>query len=127
MAKRKVLTITIEFELDERKAGSKRLDAVYDAAVEAPSTRRSPNSLRETWLDVRHRMTFDYRWTERNSATSIGGSDDWDDEQGLRREPTMMEPFRTVDCGDIVHPSRGSCRRLESCQGSPSSTCRPTP
>jgi hypothetical protein len=30
--------------------------------------------------EVRHRMTFDYRWAEQNSATPIGEDEDWSED-----------------------------------------------
>lgn len=81
MAKRKVLTITIEFELGDRKAHSKRIQAVYDAAVEGAISAATTELLEGGVAEVRHRMTFDYRWAEQNSSTPIGDDEEWVDEE----------------------------------------------
>ena len=77
---RKVLTINIEFELGDRKAGRKRLQAVYDAAVRGATEAATTELLEGGVAEVRHRMTFDYRWAEQNSATPIGEDEDWSED-----------------------------------------------
>ncbi|MFI7680358.1 hypothetical protein [Actinophytocola sp. NPDC049390] len=80
VATRKILTINIEFELGDRKAGKKRLEAVYNGAVEGAINAASAELLEGGLVDVRHSMTFDYRWAEKNSSTPIGG-DAWDEDE----------------------------------------------
>ena len=77
MDKRKILTINIEFELGDRKAYATRLQAVYDAAVSAATKAAEEQLLEGGIAEVRHRMTFDYRWAESASTTPVGGEADW--------------------------------------------------
>ena len=79
MPKRKILTITIEFELGDRKTHSKRVQAVYDAAVESAVAAATSELLEDGLTEVRHRMTFDYRWAEQSSTTPIGDAEEWVD------------------------------------------------
>lgn len=77
MATRKILTINIEFELGDRKAYAARLQAVYDAAVAAATEAAEEQLLEGGIAEVRHRMTFDYRWAESASTTPVGADEDW--------------------------------------------------
>ncbi len=81
MATRKVLTINIEIELGDRKAGRKRLQAVYEAAVQGATQAAATELLEGGVAEVRHRMTFDYRWAEQSSATPIGEDDEWTEDE----------------------------------------------
>ncbi|MBB3662447.1 3-deoxy-D-arabino-heptulosonate 7-phosphate (DAHP) synthase class II [Prauserella sediminis] len=81
MATRKVLTINIEFELADRKASPKRLNAVYDAAVKSATDAATRELLEGGVAEVRHRMTFDYRWADQTSTTPIGDYEDWADDE----------------------------------------------
>lgn len=83
MATRKVLTINIEFELGDRKTYPKRLQAVYEAAVQAATDAAETELLEGGIAEVRHRMTFDYRWAEQSSTTPVGGVEEWADEPAM--------------------------------------------
>jgi hypothetical protein len=87
MATRKVLTINIEFELGDRKAGGKRLQAVYDAAVKGATEAATTELLKGGIAEIRHRMTFDYRWADQTSATPIGEAEDWADDASELASP----------------------------------------
>jgi hypothetical protein len=81
MPKRKVLTMTIELELGDRKAPPKRLQAVYDAAVEGAVAAATSELLEGGVISVQHRMTYDYRWVDKNSSAPIGDVDDWAEDE----------------------------------------------
>lgn len=79
MAVRKIMTINIEFELGDRKTHQARVQAVYAAAVAAATQAAEEQLLEGSVAEVRHRMTFDYRWAESASTTPVGSEVEWTD------------------------------------------------
>lgn len=71
MTTRKVLSITIDFDLTERKNGSGRLTDAHKAAVaaatEAVKSTLTPGSVEK----VVTAMTYDYRWIAVASQTEL--------------------------------------------------------
>ncbi|OEV08853.1 hypothetical protein [Streptomyces nanshensis] len=70
MSTPKVLTVTLEFDMSDRRNGSARIKSAYEAAtasaVEAAKGKLLPDSV----LMVRSRMTWDYRWAEATAQYS---------------------------------------------------------
>lgn len=64
MATQKILTVTLEFEMGDRKIHSPRIKAAYDAAVVAAIEAAKGELLEGSLSTVRSRMTFDYRWAD---------------------------------------------------------------
>lgn len=64
MATPKVLTMTLEFEMGDRKIHAARIKAAYEAAVSASIEAAKKELLNGSVTTVRSRMTWDYRWAE---------------------------------------------------------------
>lgn len=64
MATPKVLTVTLEFEMGDRKIHAPRIKAAYEAAVTAAIEAAKQELLKGSVNTVRSRMTWDYRWAE---------------------------------------------------------------
>lgn len=81
MSTPKVLTITLEFEMSERKNHLTRIKAAYDAAVAAAIEAARPELLDDSLKSVTSRMTWDYRWAETSEKHDI--SAEWEDVEEL--------------------------------------------
>ncbi|MFC8064541.1 hypothetical protein [Streptomyces sp. NPDC057293] len=64
MSTPKVLTVTLEFEMGERKIHAARIKAAYEAAVSDAIEAAKKELLDGSVTTVRSRMTWDYRWAE---------------------------------------------------------------
>ncbi|MFD8386475.1 hypothetical protein ACFV2X_49615 [Streptomyces sp. NPDC059679] len=80
MATQKILTVTLEFEMGDRKIYGPRIKAAYDAAVPAAIEAAKAELLEGSVSTVRSRMTFDYRWTEA-TAEYAEMDGEWDEDE----------------------------------------------
>jgi hypothetical protein len=77
---RKIMTITLEFDLGERKIYPARLKAGYAAAATAATTAVKEELLENSVGAVQTRMSYDYRWAE--VTESAGPTDtEWESEE----------------------------------------------
>jgi hypothetical protein len=81
---RKVMTITLEIELGDRKQHGDRLSAAYDAAVEAAVQAAEQQLLESSIEKVTTRMTWDYRFAEKASERTLSPDEFPDDEDGVQ-------------------------------------------
>ncbi|MBQ1113754.1 hypothetical protein [Streptomyces sp. C3-3] len=79
MSTPKVLTVTLEFEMGDRKIHAPRVKAAYEAAVSAAIDAAKNELLDGSVNTVRSRMTWDYRWAE-TSAQYTDVDVEWSDE-----------------------------------------------
>ncbi|MGW0788470.1 hypothetical protein ACWD04_09475 [Streptomyces sp. NPDC002911] len=79
MSTPKVLTVTLEFEMGDRKIHAPRVKAAYEAAVSAAIVAAKNELLDGSVNTVRSRMTWDYRWAE-TSAQYTDVDVEWSDE-----------------------------------------------
>ncbi|MFE0089516.1 hypothetical protein [Streptomyces sp. NPDC058991] len=75
MATQKILTVTLEFEMGDRKIHGPRIKAAYDAAVMAAIDAAKSELLDGSVSTVRSRMTFDYRWAD--ASAEYAEDADW--------------------------------------------------
>ena len=81
MAVKKILTITLEVEVLERKTHFPRIKAAHESAVNAAVEAVRAELLDGSVGDVSSRMTWDYRWADSSSAYAGGEVDDgWETE-----------------------------------------------
>ncbi|MEU5833967.1 hypothetical protein ABZ820_09805 [Streptomyces diacarni] len=64
MSTRKVLTVTLEFDMGDRRIFGPRVKAAYEAAVSAAIEAAKGELLDGSVSTVTSRMTWDYRWAE---------------------------------------------------------------
>ncbi|MGI5352943.1 hypothetical protein ACQEU8_32900 [Streptomyces sp. CA-250714] len=64
MSTPKVLTVTLEFEMGERKIHTPRVKAAYEAAVSAAIEAAKNELLPGSVAAVNSRMTWAYRWAD---------------------------------------------------------------
>lgn len=64
MSERKIFTIVIEFELDERQAHRSRLKAAYERVVSVATDAVREELLENGLKNVRSRVLYDYRQFE---------------------------------------------------------------
>jgi hypothetical protein len=64
MSTPKVMTVTLEFEMGDRKIHAARIKAACEAAVSAAIEAAKGELLDGSITTVRSRMTWDYRWAE---------------------------------------------------------------
>jgi hypothetical protein len=76
MASSKILTLSLEFELSERRQGNARLRTANDAAVRAAIQAVENELLPESVKSVRNRLTWDYRLIDNYDPFASGGDDD---------------------------------------------------
>ncbi|WP_326590743.1 hypothetical protein [Streptomyces sp. NBC_01294] len=76
MAKRKILTVTLEFEMGQQTIHGKRIKEAYDALVIAAAEAAEGQLPYGSVEAVRSRATWDYRWYEASSDLVEG--DEWD-------------------------------------------------
>ncbi|MGW0211240.1 hypothetical protein ACWDZ8_37685 [Streptomyces sp. NPDC003233] len=80
MSTPKVLTITLEFEIGDRKIHAARIKSAYEAAVSAAIDAAKNELLDGSVNTVRSRMTWDYRWAE-TSAQYTDVDVEWAEEE----------------------------------------------
>ncbi|MBK6042663.1 MULTISPECIES: hypothetical protein [Streptomyces] len=80
MTTKKILTVTLEFEMGDRKIHSPRIKAAHDAAVAAAIEAAKGELLEGSLSTVRSRMTFDYRWADA-SAEYAEMDVDWEEDE----------------------------------------------
>jgi hypothetical protein len=81
MATKKILTITVEFEVLERKTHFPRIKAAHEAAVNAAVEAVRGELLDGSVGDVKSRMTWDYRWADSSTEyAGVEGDDGWAEE-----------------------------------------------
>lgn len=59
---RKIMTITLEFDLGDRRTHVSRLKSGYEAAASAAIAAVEKELLEDSVADVRTRMSYDYRY-----------------------------------------------------------------
>ena len=80
MSTPKVLTVTLEFEMGDRKIHAARIKAAYEAAVSAAIDAAKSELLDGSVTTVRSRMTWDYRWAE-TSAQYTDVDVEWSEDE----------------------------------------------
>jgi hypothetical protein len=81
VAVKKILTISLEIEVLERKTHFPRIKAAHEAAVNAAVDAVRAELLDGSMGDVSSRMTWDYRWADSSTAYAGGEEDDgWEEE-----------------------------------------------
>lgn len=78
MSTPKVLTITLEFEMGNRKIHTPRVKAAYEAAVNAAVDAAKSELLPGSVETVNSRMTWAYRWAD-TSAQYKDIDAEWED------------------------------------------------
>ena len=76
----KVLTITLEFEIGEERIGTTRLRAAHRAAISAAINAVKAEIQAGNVAVVRHRVTWDYRWTDIAGQETIVADQEMDDD-----------------------------------------------
>ncbi|MFI5522766.1 hypothetical protein [Streptomyces platensis] len=79
MATPKILTVTLEFEMGDKRIHAPRIKAAYEAAVSAAMEAAKGELLDGSVSAVRSRMTWDYRWAE-SSAQYVDVDVEWEEE-----------------------------------------------
>jgi hypothetical protein len=78
----KILTITLEFEMGEKKIGTARLRAAYQAAIPAAIEAVKAEIQAGNVAAVRHRVTWDYRWTDVAGQEADDAEEpEWDEDE----------------------------------------------
>lgn len=78
MSTPKVLTVTLEFEMGDRKIHTPRVKAAYEAAVSAAIDAAKDELLPGSVATVSSRMTWAYRWAD-TSAQYKDVDAEWDE------------------------------------------------
>ncbi|WP_225804246.1 hypothetical protein [Streptomyces sp. NK15101] len=78
MAVQKIMTVTLEFEMGDRKIHGPRIKAAYDAAVVAAVEAAKGELLDGSVSAVRSRMTWDYRWAD--ASAEYADAEEWDED-----------------------------------------------
>ncbi|MCL2552756.1 MAG: hypothetical protein FWE75_11510, partial [Actinomycetia bacterium] len=80
MATKKILTITVEVEVLERRTRAARLKAAHEAAVNAAVEAVRGELLDGSVGDVKSRMTWDYRWADTSAQYAGDEEEPWIDD-----------------------------------------------
>ncbi|KAF4405526.1 hypothetical protein [Streptomyces lycii] len=88
MSTRKVLTVTLEFDMGDRKIYGPRVKAAYESAVSAAIKAAKAELLDGSVSTVSSRMTWDYRWAEATALDTDAKFEDdfeFEDEDASRQ------------------------------------------